>query len=340
MNRLPGEGESAPEDPVVSVIVPAHNYARYLQESIGSVRSQTFGDWECLVVDDGSTDNTLDVLSQMAAADQRIRIFSQPQRGLSAARNRGLQLSRGRYIQFLDADDLLHEAKLQLHAQTLDVKGDVDIVFGPTRYFDDGERSVLRSSLLGPDGPKLAPMSGAGAEVLHRLLVGNQLTVAAPLVRRSVFDTVGTFDERLDRLEDWQLWLRCAIAGKRFLFLPSTAPVALIRVHGASLSSRVAPMLLAEIQMRRRLQPVLSTRIARDLNRRRMYEASAEVGKLLGLGGKPTAGLRHLVPVLLLRPRARWLAWTAALLMMQIPGGRRLVGTLHRFRKSAVPRTS
>ena len=321
--------------PVVSVVVPTHDYAVYLPAALESIRLQTFTDWECVVVDDGSTDDTQDVLSQVAAADHRIRILSQPQRGLSAARNQGLRLARGRYVQFLDADDLLHEAKLELHVAALEVRGDVDIVYGPTRYFDDGEPAVLRSSLRGPNGPEPAPMSGAGAEVLQRLLVRNQMTVAAPLVRRSVFDSVGTFDEQLDRLEDWHLWLRCAIAGKRYLFVPSTVPVALIRIHGASLSSRVVPMLMTEIPMRRRLQPTLPTRIARDLNRRRLYEVSAEVGRLLGLDGDARSGLRYLVPAALTQRHPLWFVWIFELLLMKAPGGRRLLLAIRTRRRRA-----
>jgi GT2 family glycosyltransferase len=326
--------------PVVSVVVPTHDYALYLPAALDSIRLQTFTDWDCVVVDDGSTDDTQDILSQLAAADQRIRFFLQPQRGLSAARNQGLRLARGRYVQFLDADDLLHEAKLESHVEALELRGDVDIVYGPTRYFDDGEPAVLRSSLRGPDGPEPAPMSGAGAEVLQRLLVGNQMTVAAPLVRRSLFESVGMFDERLDRLEDWQLWLRCAIAGKRFLFVPSATPVALIRIHAASLSSRVAPMLVTEISLRQDLQPALQARAARALNRRRLNEARADAGKMLGLGGQPRAALRLMVPAALSGLRPNWIAWVFALLLLQMPGGRAVFDRIRSSRSHMGARTS
>jgi glycosyltransferase involved in cell wall biosynthesis len=318
--------------PVVSVIVPTHNYARYLAETVGSVLSQSFGDWECVVVDDGSTDQTQAVLAQMSGRDQRIRVFSQKQHGLSAARNAGLQLSRGRYVQFLDADDLLHEAKLAEHVHGLDANREIDIVYGPTRYFADGEPRDFRRMVRGSEGPESARMSGVGAEILRRLVLGNQMTVAAPLVRRSVFDDVGTFDESLDRLEDWDLWLRCAIAGKRFLFVPSAAPVALIRVHGASLSYRLAPMLLTEMSMRRRLQTTLPTGSAGNLNQRRLDEVTVEIGKLEGLTGNARAGLRYLLPVALSRRHPIWIAWVLAMLLMPIPGTRRLIVALRLWR--------
>ncbi len=325
-------GASAPL-PVVSVVVPAHDYGRYLPAAIASIRAQTFEYWECIVVDDGSTDDTPAVLARLATEDDRIRVLRQPHCGLSAARNRALQIARGRYIQFLDADDLLHEAKLASHVEALAAGYDVDIVYGLTSYFNDGEPGVFRSSSRGPAGPGLEPMSGRGAEVLHHLLVRNQMSVAAPLVRQSVFESVGMFDEGLDRLEDWQFWLRCAIAGKCFLFVPSVTPVALIRVHGLSLSSRVVPMLLAEIPMRQHLQPALPSQAARDLNRRRLDEVSAEVGTLLALSGDVRGGLRHLLPAALSRRHPTWVAWVFASLLMPIPGIRRVMASLRERRR-------
>jgi glycosyltransferase involved in cell wall biosynthesis len=140
-------GNASSSIPVVSVVIPVHNYARYVPEAIASVQAQTLQAWECVVVDDGSTDDTPEVLARLSALDDRITVVRQAQRGLSAARNHGLQASRGRYVQFLDADDLLHEGKLEVHVKALEARPDVDIVFGPTSYFDDGEPAVLRSAL-------------------------------------------------------------------------------------------------------------------------------------------------------------------------------------------------
>jgi hypothetical protein len=168
-------------------------------------------------------------------------------------------------------------------------------------------------------------MAGHGAEVLQRLLVANPMTIEAPLVRRSLFDLVGLFDERLHRMEDWELWLRCAMAGRRFAFVAASEPVARIRLHPASVSREETPMLLAEIAIRTRLGRSLPDRASRDINRRRCDEARATVGIRAGISGETCNGLRLLVPAALSQRRLRWLAWTAALLTMKLPGGRRVV---------------
>lgn len=105
--------------PEVSVIIPCYNHAHYLGEAVKSVLAQTYPDWECIIVNDGSTDDTSEVARALVAGDARIRYVEQENRGLSGARNRGLAESRGRYIQLLDADDLIHPEKLRLQLQTL-----------------------------------------------------------------------------------------------------------------------------------------------------------------------------------------------------------------------------
>jgi len=327
------------ESPTVSVIIPAHNYARYLSYAIESVRAQTWDDWECIVVDDGSTDETPELLARLTIEAPRLVVVSQSQQGLSAARNAGLRKARGEFIQFLDADDLLLPTKLATHVQALQSDLDVDIVYGPTRYFDDAHPEVSRTSFRGPEGPEPPPLPGRGNAVIERFLAGNQMTVVAPLVRRSIFDAVGSFDERLRRMEDWDLWLRCAIAGYRFEFIPAPGPVALVRVHAASLSHDEIPMRLAEIQVRARLDHGLLEISQRALNRRRLAEIRAETGRRIGFERDLGDGLRLLVSALLTRPRARWLAWTAALVVMLLPGGRRLVTTIQGLRRRAGSRT-
>lgn len=313
--------------PIVSVVVPTHDYARYLPEAIESVRAQTFVDWECIVVDDGSTDGTPKLLERFVAMDPRIRPLRQAQRGVSAARNRGLELGLGRYIQFLDADDLLRPQTLERHVQTLERRQEIDIVYGPTRYFDDDDPNrLLRPELAGPSespGPPARP--DEDADELERLIDANIMTVAAPLVRRSVFESVGRFDERMERLEDWDLWLRCAAAGKRFLYVPSDDPVALIRVHAGSLSE-VPPRIMfpSVARMRERLSQNLTPTL-RAKNRRLLAEARSGAGIEFGLAGHPGHGLRLLFSSIVAEPRRRWLLWAVALLAMQLPGGNRLV---------------
>lgn len=321
--------EGRRKHPAVSVIIPTHNYGRYLRDAISSVQAQTSEDWECLVVDDGSTDETAELLERLTMEEPRLVHIAQTRRGPSAARNAGLLRARGEFIQFLDADDLLHPTKLESHVQALGAMGDVDVVHGPTRYFDDETPAVLKTAIRGPDGPAPRPLSGHGPEVLEHLLVANSMTIEAALVRRSVFDVVGVFDERLRRMEDWEFWLRCATSGMHFAFVPSVEPVALVRLHGASVSRHQTAMLLAEIPIRVHLQRLLPDATARDLNRRRMDEVRAEAGVGLSLDGEARHALRLLLPAALSQRRIAWLAWAVATPIGVLPRGQQLLRVIH-----------
>ena len=105
--------------PQVTVIIPTYNQAKYLKDALNSLIDQTFEDWECIIINDGSTDDTGEVIRSYAGKDSRICYVEQANSGLAAARNRGLEKVKGRYIQFLDSDDALHKNKLQLQLALL-----------------------------------------------------------------------------------------------------------------------------------------------------------------------------------------------------------------------------
>src|SRR5690606_40203485 len=102
--------------PLVSIIVPCYNYGHYLLETLNSVKSQIFKDWECIIIDDGSTDPTAEVAREATRIDRRFRYYYQENKGLAAARNSGILRSRGEFIQFLDADDFISPNKLRSQA--------------------------------------------------------------------------------------------------------------------------------------------------------------------------------------------------------------------------------
>ena len=115
---------------LVSIIVPCFNYAHFLPETLKSVSAQSFQNWECIIVDDGSADNTSEVATKFRLYDSRFRLISQSNCGLPAARNTGIQASVGEYIQLLDADDLITPEKLELQVAYLEKNRTVDIVYG------------------------------------------------------------------------------------------------------------------------------------------------------------------------------------------------------------------
>ena len=222
--------------PRVSVIVPAFNYAQYLGEALGSMLAQTFADWECVIVDDGSTDDTPAVARGFVARDPRFRYVRQDNAGLAAARNRGLAESTGEYVQFLDADDRLSPRKLEKHAAFLDAHPDVEFVYSLATFFRTEEPDRVLYSLHGHLSRPLMQRVSGNAAALEKLEQFNIMVAVAPLVRRRAFERAGTFSESARACEDWDMWLRCAVAGCRFEFLDAGESLAFVRTHAASMS--------------------------------------------------------------------------------------------------------
>lgn len=187
-------------DPAVSVIVPCYAQADFLAEAIESVVTQTFGDWECLIVDDGSPDHTAQVARDLIARypDKRIRLIRKTNGGLSDARNAGIREGRGRYILPLDADDRLDPRYLAETVPILERNPDIAIVYVDERNFGEAEH-VHRK----------------GVVTLGNLLVGNVHDYCS-LYRRSVWERVGGYSPAMYLgAEDWCFWIGAAKLGFR-----------------------------------------------------------------------------------------------------------------------------
>lgn len=228
------------ENPLVSIVIPCYNYAHLLPDSLNSILRQTYSDWECLVIDDGSTDNTEEVVLSFSEKDVRIKYFYQSNSGPSKARNRGINLSKGEFIQFLDADDLLENRKLEVQSSILKDNTIYDIVYSGMNYFSSGDPTLLfNNSLLNKDNNRswMKKVSGSGDLLIRCLLRENIMVINSPLVRKSVFEKTGYFDEQLKYNEDWELWTRCAINNIVFLFNDAPDTNALVRIHSSSYSA-------------------------------------------------------------------------------------------------------
>jgi glycosyltransferase involved in cell wall biosynthesis len=269
---------------VVTVIVPCFNYARFLGDCVGSLLRQTYRAWECVIVDDGSTDETPQVARELVSRDARLRYVRQDNAGLSAARNAGVREARGHYLQFLDADDMLEADKLAVQARFLEESPETDLVVGGAAYFS---RSALD---LRPWPKSIAP--AANQAVLEALVRENLFPVNAALLRRSVLDSVGAFDPTLRAHEDWDLWLRCAVRGRTFAFVTKGNDRALIRQHAANMSAsrqlfRRTPretMRRTAIEVRERIHPALPRPLQRT-NLAHLARARCALGvELMGAG--------------------------------------------------------
>ena len=191
--------------PKVSVNISVYNMDKYVEYALLSVLRQTFQDWECIIVNDGSTDDTEKIVKEYVKRDPRCKYVYQDNRGLAEARNAAIKSSTGEYIAFLDADDLWEPDMLEKTISYLDANPDVSIVSGGWDLIDEqGERifrkRVARSSVS-----------------LEKLLLVNRFPVHAVLVRREVFQVCGPFDP--DAVNDWDMWLRAASNGFTFGYI-------------------------------------------------------------------------------------------------------------------------
>jgi glycosyltransferase involved in cell wall biosynthesis len=173
--------------PVVSVIMPTWNRASVVGAAVRSVQAQYFSDWELIVLDDGSADDTTDVIASFAI-DRRIRYFKLPHAGQSAARNYGLRIAKGAIIAYLDSDDLWYPGFLAAAVPVFGTRDDVDCLYGA--MIADGGQILFE------------PFDR------ERLIVGNYIDTSTFIHRRALIERFGCFDEELTALEDWDLVLR------------------------------------------------------------------------------------------------------------------------------------
>jgi len=184
------------ERPLVSVVIPAYNAAKYLAESVASVLAQTYGPFEILVCDDGSTDGTAEVAKNFGPP---VRYFRQENKGPAAARNLGLRNAAGKYIAFLDADDLWHPRKLELQIALMEAVPDVSLCGTSKKPFKDGTVVTWDKA---PEAPRPVRIPG------RTLIVNNRFNTSTVIARASAVRETGEFDEEIFGPEDWDYWRR------------------------------------------------------------------------------------------------------------------------------------
>ncbi len=183
--------------PTVSVVVPTYNRWPLLADAIDSVLSQTFADFELIVIDDGSTDETP---RQLARYGSRLRVISQRNRGVAAARNRGVSVARAPYIAFLDSDDLWLRSKLQEQICFMLADPGLGICQTDEIWIRNGRRVNPKAKHSKPSG-----------DIFRRSLELCLVSPSAVMMKKAVFEQVGGFDETFPVCEDYDLWLRIAV---------------------------------------------------------------------------------------------------------------------------------
>ena len=174
---------------LVSVIVPVYNVEKYIRETISSVLNQTYTNFELLIIDDQSPDNTVKICQEFS--DSRIKIIHQKNRGLAGARNTGIRHAQGEYIAFLDGDDVWHREKLAQHVQHLDHNPHVGVSFSQSQFIDDDSQPLGIYQM-----PKLTDITPQ--HLLCRNPIGNG---SAPVIRAEVLAEISFLDDRHGQLE-------------------------------------------------------------------------------------------------------------------------------------------
>lgn len=216
--------------PLVSVVVPVYNAEKYLAETIDSVISQTYTDWEMILVDDGSTDSSAALAEGYARRDPRIRLIRQPNRGQAIARNRAMEEARGELVAFLDADDIWFPERLEVTVAEF-LRGGQDLLCTAYYLFTDPGQLRDRSLLVPVDvgGHTFKGADGIGV-FLHR----NYATTPSVLARLRVIRAAGGFPD-MGMAEDYKLWLTLLYEGYTIRSLPER--LAAVRLHPESTSS-------------------------------------------------------------------------------------------------------
>lgn len=211
----------------ITVAIPTFNRADLIHETIRSVLSQGFADYELLVVDDGSADNTFDVVHSIAP---EARYIWQENQGIANAKNRCVREATGTYLTILDSDDILTTDSLRVRQEVLDLHPKVGFVYGASWSIDSTGHRIGLSRPPFVEGPYVR----SGREELQDLLVSNHVVACTVMARRRAFEDVGLFDPDFKIYEDWDMWIRIA---KSWSVAYVDNPVAGYRDHAGNVGS-------------------------------------------------------------------------------------------------------
>jgi glycosyltransferase involved in cell wall biosynthesis len=265
--------------PVVSIIIPAFNAEKYIAESVESIVDQSHPSVECIVVDDGSTDRTAEIV---AGFGDRVHLTRQANAERSAARNAGLAQASGEYVGFLDADDLLLPGKVAEQVTFLEAHPEYDVVYSLVKYFrEEGKDDCYTVRRPTPSG-----------DILPQLIYTNFITMNSPLFRKAAVKRVAGFDVSLSRYEDWDFLLRLALTGSRFGFVDSFH--ALCRMHGENTVKDQVRMFEAKLTVAHKIVDQFAEELDRSGIDRRGVVAfhQADFGRKLILAGQVAEGRR------------------------------------------------
>lgn len=246
------------EEKLISIIIPCYNFGRFLPETIANLKAQVYQNWEAILVDDGSTDNTRQVVDELTVEDKRFIYYPIKNTGNAGARNIGLSLAKGDYIQFLDADDLLSSRKLSLQATALATMPDNAISYTRNIYFEHGDPDREYPDFVKKGAKWMPEVNNGGLEVMRLLVEKNFAVISSPLFYRKFIEQREIrFPEFLDNKVDWYFWLDCVLKGATLHFLDHAEAYTKIRLHNKSITADNDTMRFGEIICRTKIPQLI-----------------------------------------------------------------------------------
>jgi glycosyltransferase involved in cell wall biosynthesis len=245
-------------NPLVSVIVPAYNAEKFISVAVSSVVAQTYSALEVIVIDDGSSDSTKDIVNEIAANDSRVKCYSIKNSGRAAARNYGISKATGSWFAFLDADDFWAPEKLSKQLACWQINEKVGLIYTERTWVDAKGTPLL-------DQPQRYNLPEG--MILDKLVDGNYICTSTVLIKKELVDTVGGFDESKDfkNCQDYDLWIRVA---PKTIAAAVSDPLCFYRLHDDNAHKNVLSRYIGLRSCMKRLQQVLVEN--------RMFDAGAQ----------------------------------------------------------------
>lgn len=223
--------------PLISIIIPTYNRATLVKETLVSIIAQTYTHWECIIVDDGSTDNTLEVLNSMASKDERFKIHQRPlnlKKGPNTCRNIGFEYSLGQWVKWLDSDDLLVKDALKINVENSD--RDVDVIVSNVSLVDNESKKIIKQNTI------------KSSKLIEDYLINNvSFYISGPLWNKNFLKKRQyLFDKDISNLDDWDFNLRMLYCEPKIVYIHES--LIIYRRHLDSLSNEIGKFNLEEIK--------------------------------------------------------------------------------------------
>lgn len=232
-------------EPLVTVIIPAYNHEKYIEECLESVINQTFPNLEIIVINDGSKDNTDETIRRLIARKSRsITYLSKENEGLCKTLNLGLEMAHGKYLSFIASDDVWLPSRIEEGVLLLESNRNIGMVFSDAFFANFDEKSAVRYSEYKPKIKKLFKNSIQNSDIYEAMLVENIVLALTVLIRKECIDNVGIFDESLE-YEDYDMWLRVS---NKYPIAYIDKPLAFYRIHDNNVSNNSKIMLRGALQ--------------------------------------------------------------------------------------------